>query len=121
MAYRWTEVCIPEIKYSCEQMLFKTDSLKKLISPHQRKVVSLETSLIYVQTLVWALKLKIDPDNKTASSFSRFIIFVLQVCKPPRNSNMRVLNYAIFDLVKTPYDGGCGTEAPPTTPTRPVF
>lgn len=55
-------------------MLFKTDSLKKLISPHQRKAISLETSVIYVRTLVWALKFEIDPDDKTVSSFSRFLL-----------------------------------------------
>lgn len=69
--------------------MFKTDSLKKLISPHQRKAVSLETSVIYVQTLVWALKSKISPDNKTVSFFSRFIIFVLCVCKPSGNWTCR--------------------------------
>lgn len=69
--------------------MFQTDSLKKLISPHQRKAVSLETSVIYVPTLVWALKFEISPDSKTVSFFSRFIIFVRGVCKPSGNWRCR--------------------------------
>lgn len=120
---RWTEVCVPQIKYSCEQM-FQTDSLKKLISPHQRKAVSLETRVIYVPTLVWALKFEISPDSKTVSFFSGFIIFVrfwrLQTL---RKLKVQVLSYAIFDPVKTPYEiwRRCGAEAPPTTTPEPVF
>lgn len=79
-----TDVCIPKIEYSCEQIFFlkkKTGSWKKLISPHQREVISVETSMIYGRTRVWALKFEIDPDSKTVSSLGGFIIFARYICK----------------------------------------
>lgn len=87
-------------------------TLKKLISPHQRKAISLETSVIYAQTLVWALKFEIAPDNKTVSFFLD-LSFLFSTFTNPQEINLQVLNYDIFDPAKTPYDADAALRLRP--------